>query len=226
MRGACALSIPVLVIAISLGCVDTLVVHTSSAVGATTSIEADRDVEFVSSGITIHGSYRGPAADGGAVPAAVIIGGTGDVDRDGNSSLLPGVAMDEYRWLADLLSAEGIASIRYDKVGTGATGLGPYTSDPAALLGFGYDDLRIQPARDALAFLSRQPGVDASRLIVIGHSEGGAVRVGARQPSGQRARARRPRAHRAFVLAHPRRGVETAQRSDRRRSAEWHDDGP
>ncbi len=105
----------------------------------------------------------------------MIIGGTGDVDRDGNSSLLPGVAMDEYRWLADLLSAEGIASIRYDKVGTGATGLGPYTSDPAVLLGFGYDDLRIQPARDALAFLSRQPGVDASRLIVIGHSEGGAV---------------------------------------------------
>ena len=167
--------IPVLVIAIALGCIDTMVVHTSSAVGATTPIGADRDVEFVSSGITIHGSYRGPVAGGGAVPAAVIIGGTGDVDRDGNSSLLPGVAMDEYRWLADLLSAEGIASIRYDKVGTGATGLGPYASDPSGLLGLGYDDLRIQPARDALAFLARQPGVDPSRLIVIGHSEGGAV---------------------------------------------------
>jgi pimeloyl-ACP methyl ester carboxylesterase len=147
----------------------------ASRVAAATVIQPDRDVSWVTSGITIHASYRGPAAGHTGVAAALIIGGTGEVDRDGNSSLLPGVEMDEYEWLADRLSALGIASLRYDKVGTGATGLGPFTSDPAALLTMSYDQLRVQPARDGLRFLARQAGVDPSRLILIGHSEGGAV---------------------------------------------------
>lgn len=142
---------------------------------AAAAIEPDRAVEWVSGGVPIQGSYRAPAAGVTGAPAALIIGGTGDVDRDGNSALLPGVAMDEYRWLADRLSAQGIASVRYDKIGTGATGLGPYTSDPSAMLGLSYDQLRVQPARDGLAFLAAQPGIDASRLLVIGHSEGGGV---------------------------------------------------
>jgi pimeloyl-ACP methyl ester carboxylesterase len=68
-----------------------------------------------------------------------------------------------------------VASIRYDKLGTGATGLGPYASAPEALSTRTYDELRVQPARDALAFLADQPGIDPTRLIVVGHSEGGMV---------------------------------------------------
>lgn len=83
--------------------------------------------------------------------------------------------MDQYRWIADLLSAEGIASLRYDELGTGETGLGPYTDDPSAMLPLSYDRLRVQPGRDGLAFLAAQPGVDPARLLLIGHSEGGAV---------------------------------------------------
>jgi pimeloyl-ACP methyl ester carboxylesterase len=155
------------------------------------AVQPDRDVSWVTSGITIRASYRAPANGASGVPAALIVGGTGDVDRDGNSPLLPGVAMDEYRWLADRLSALGVASLRYDKVGTGATGLGPYASDPSPLLGMSYDQLRIQPARDGLRFLAQQPGVDPHRLILIGHSEGGAVAMqlvthldGAPMPAG------------------------------------------
>src|SRR4051794_774443 len=64
-----------------------------------TAVQPDQDVSWVTSGITIHASYRAPSNGATGVPAALIIGGTGDVDRDGNSPLLPGVDMDVYRWL-------------------------------------------------------------------------------------------------------------------------------
>ena len=135
-------------------------------------IGADQQVSFVSGGVTYHGSYRGPVDTSRPVPAAAIVVGTGGVDRDGNAGALQ---TQVYSWLADLLAEQGIASIRYDKLGTGETGLGPYTSDPAQMLPLSYDHLRVQPARDALSFLAAQPGVDAGRLLLLGHSEGGAV---------------------------------------------------
>ena len=138
----------------------------------TATIGSDRDVAFDSEGVTFHGSARLPTDAAAKVPAAVIVGGTGNVDRDGNS---PGLDTEAYAWVADLLSGEGWASIRYDKLGTGATGLGPYTDDPSAMLDLSYDQLRVDPAREALRFLAAQPGIDTSRLILVGHSEGGGV---------------------------------------------------
>jgi pimeloyl-ACP methyl ester carboxylesterase len=145
----------------------------ASAVAAD-CIQADADVTFRSGDITLQASFRGPIAGSDPVAAAVIVGGTGDVDRDGNGA---GILMNEYEWIADLLSAQGIASLRFDKLGTGATGLGPYSDDPDELLSLTYDQLRVQPVRDALSFLAAQPGIDADRLILIGHSEGGAVTI-------------------------------------------------
>lgn len=43
------------------------------------------------------------------------------------------------------------------------------------MLALDYDRLRIQPGRDALSFVAAQPGIDAGRLILVGHSEGGAA---------------------------------------------------
>lgn len=145
---------------------------TTSAVPGVAVIQPDAEVLFDSGGVPIHASLRAPGPDAAGVPAAVIIGGSGDLDRNGNGPALP-VDLDPYLWIADLLSEQGVASIRYDKLGSGATGLGPYEADPDALLDKTYDELRIQPARDALAFLAAQPGVDPSRVFVIGHSEGG-----------------------------------------------------
>jgi pimeloyl-ACP methyl ester carboxylesterase len=159
---------------LALAVVSALIVGGTSAVptaDAAAAIQPDEDVTFASGGVTFYASYRAPVSGASKVPAAVIIGGTGAIDRNGDGA---GLAMEQYRWLADLLSAQGIASIRYDKLGTGATGLGPYTSDPDAMLPLSYDQLRLQPARDALSFLADQPGIDAERLIVVGHSEGGA----------------------------------------------------
>lgn len=137
-----------------------------------TTIGPDQDITFVSGGVTFDGSLRAPVDPTGKVPAAVIIGGTGAIDRNGNGT---GLEADIYSWIADLLSGSGWASIRYDKLGTGQTGLGPYTGDPDAMLPLSYDQLRIEPARQALRFLAAQPGIDTSRLILIGHSEGGGV---------------------------------------------------
>ncbi|ARJ03896.1 hypothetical protein GCM10010988_25640 [Cnuibacter physcomitrellae] len=145
---------------------------TQTPAPATPVIGADQEVIFASGGVTFHGSYRGPVDTSAPVPGVAIVVGTGGVDRNGTAGDLQ---TDAYSWLADLLSAQGIASLRYDKLGTGATGLGPYTADPAEMLPLSYEQLRVQPARDALSFLAAQPGVDTGRLLLLGHSEGGAV---------------------------------------------------
>ena len=66
----------------------------------------------------------------GRVPVALIIAGSGPTDRDGNSAMLPG-KNDAYRMLADGLKARGIASLRYDKRGIGASAA---AGGPPALL--------------------------------------------------------------------------------------------
>ena len=137
-------------------------------------IQVDSNVAFASGEVIIHGSYRAPVDESVPVAAAVIVGGTGAVDRDGNGA---GILMEQYAWLADMLADQGIASLRYDKIGTGETGLGPYANEPDSLLTHGYDELRIQPVRAALSFLAAQPGIAARRLILIGHSAGGAVTI-------------------------------------------------
>lgn len=152
------------------GCVTGAATSTPTPAPTPPSVQADQEVTFQSAGVTYHASYRAPAEGRTAVAAAVIISGTGAIDRNGDGA---GLDIGVYRWIADRLSEEGIASIRYDKLGTGATGLGPYTDDPSALLSVSYDQVRVQPARDALSFLAAQPGIDPGKLIVLGHSEGG-----------------------------------------------------
>ena len=52
-------------------------------------------------------------------PAVLIIGGSGPTDRDGNSPL--GLKTDAYKQIAEALFARGVASVRYDKRGVGAS---------------------------------------------------------------------------------------------------------
>ena len=58
-------------------------------------------------------------------PVVLIIAGSGPTDRDGNSPapIAPGKTLrtDSYKLLAQALAAEGIASVRYDKRGIGAS---------------------------------------------------------------------------------------------------------
>lgn len=154
-------------------------------------IADDREVGFRSGDVTVAGSWRGPTRGSTPVPAAVLIAGSGPVDRDGNATVAPfaGLRFDCLRWLADLCSAAGIASLRYDKLGVGATGPAPFGSPTLSDMDF--DAACVQPARDALAFTATQPGIDPRRLLIVGHSEGGGIALAvAASPRGAPAPAR------------------------------------
>lgn len=127
----------------------------------------DQNVSFTSGEVTIYATFRHPTVDAQPVPAVLLIAGSGPTDRNGNSSIEPG-PIDTLKTVADWLSDDGVASLRYDKLGSGATGLGPYTLDPASI------GLTVfeQEASSALAFLAKEKGVNDGELGVFGHSEG------------------------------------------------------
>jgi hypothetical protein len=141
-------------------------------------IRPDQEVVFDCAGMSVHASLRLPDTDTAAVPGVLIVAGSGPVDRNGSVGV-PGtpteIHMDLYRWIADLLATQGIASIRYDKITSGATGIGSYSEDPAKLVAQSFEQIFVEPARAALACLAEQPGVDPQKLLVFGHSEGGLI---------------------------------------------------
>ena len=100
----------------------------------------------------------------------LLISGSGPTDRDGNSTLLQG-RVDSQKNFARVLADAGIASLRYDKYGTGKTGLGSFASHPADLT---FDDY-VSTALSGFAYLGSRPEVDRSKLGVLGHSEGGLI---------------------------------------------------
>src|SRR3954463_8587987 len=56
----------------------------------------------------------------GPWPGVLLVAGAGPTDRDGNNPLLP-APIDNLKRLAQALAAHGIASLRYDKRGLGAS---------------------------------------------------------------------------------------------------------
>jgi hypothetical protein len=138
-----------------------------SAGGSSAPAWVDQAVTFQAGGMTVYGTFRHPTGHTGTVPAALLVAGSGPTDRNGDSKEISG-QVGTLKALAGWLSDAGVASLRYDKLGTGATGPGPYASNPGAV-GVGVYE---QEAAAALAFLARQPGVNRSRLSVYGHSEG------------------------------------------------------
>ncbi|MFI5034886.1 MAG: alpha/beta hydrolase family protein [Acidimicrobiales bacterium] len=127
----------------------------------------DEPVSFSAGGLTVYGTFRHPTATTGSVPAVLLIAGSGPTDRNGNNPLVVG-RIDTLRELAKWLSQDGVASLRYDKLGSGQTGLGPYKGK--------VDSVGVQPFEQesaaALTYLAHRPGVDAHHLGVFGHSEG------------------------------------------------------
>jgi hypothetical protein len=105
----------------------TLVAGCSSN-SATTNAWVEDDVTFVADGLTIHGTYRHQHGDQKG-PAALLISESGRTDRNGDNNVAGPIG--NMRQLAEYLSNHGVASLRYDKVGTGKTGLGPYADHPA-----------------------------------------------------------------------------------------------
>jgi len=124
-------------------------------------------------GVKLAGTLTLPKGAGPFAPI-LLIAGSGKNDRD--ETLAKGADHKPMLVLADALTRQGYAVLRYDKRGVGQS-----TGDVAAAT---MAD-SISDAAAALAYLRRRPEVDAARLGLIGHSEGGdiAAILGARDPS-------------------------------------------
>ena len=136
---------------------------------------ADGDVELKTATGTIYGTLTMPKMPSGPVHVVLIIAGSGPTDRDGNSILLPGKS-NVYLQLAAALAARGIASVRYDKRGVGASS--------AALAADG--DLRFDNyVDDAAAWVSMlHADPRFSQVVIAGHSQGSLVGLIAAQRGG------------------------------------------
>lgn len=104
---------------------------------------------------------------GAARPTVVLIAGAGTLDRDGYTLRTAAGHNGAFRTLSSRLTALGFAVVRFDKVGTGrSTGDYRATATTASL------------AADVGALvgaLRGEAGVDPDRIILLGHSEGGAI---------------------------------------------------
>jgi hypothetical protein len=125
----------------------------------------DEDVTFTADGLTIHGTYR-HQRDAAPGPAALLISESGNTDRNGDNAVAGPVG--NMRQLAELLSDNGVASLRYDKIGTGKTGLGPYAKRPTDVVSSFY----TAGAKAAVSYLAEQSATEASRISVYAVGEG------------------------------------------------------
>ncbi|HZN83442.1 MAG TPA: hypothetical protein VFC01_27725 [Mycobacterium sp.] len=123
----------------------------------------DDDVSFDADGLTIHGTYR-HQKDSGPAPAALLISESGPTDRNGDNAVVGPIG--NMKQLAEQLSDHGVASLRYDKIGTGKTGLGPYRPNDVV------SAVYTKGADAAVRFLADQAGTDKARISVYGLGEG------------------------------------------------------
>jgi alpha-beta hydrolase superfamily lysophospholipase len=136
--------------------VDKLV---AGPVDATVAVDSGNE-----DGAFLYGSYRKPD-NLTHFPAVLILPAAG-ADRNGNA---PGqeVKPDTYRQLAEALAAKGIASVRIDKRGVGASAKAIAREDDLRF------DAYVDDAVTWTRFLQAQPGVGCT--AIFGHSEGALV---------------------------------------------------
>jgi uncharacterized protein len=136
-----------------------------AASGGIPSGWVEENVSFTAGGVTVYGTYRHATASTRG-PAALLIAGSGPADRNGDE---PGFPEASLRLLADQLAADGIATLRYDKLYSGRTGAGEPRVDPTTARVATFTG----EAAAAAHFLAAQPRTDPQALSVYGHSEGG-----------------------------------------------------
>jgi len=119
----------------------------------------DEDIRIPANGFSLAGTLSKPAGTSGALPAVILIGGSGPTDRDENAFGIP-----IFGQIAGALADAGFIVLRYDKRGVGQSG---GRTESARLEHFADD------AKAAVKALSERKDVDRKRIALIGHSEGG-----------------------------------------------------
>lgn len=122
--------------------------------------EQEVAVENAPAGVTLAGTLTLPAGPG-PHPVAVLISGSGPQDRDHHVA-----GHRPFLVLADYLTRQGIAVLRYDDRGT-AKSTGTFAT---ALQSDFVDDTLA-----CVQWLQVQPGIDPKRIGLIGLSEGGMI---------------------------------------------------
>ncbi|MEO8172326.1 MAG: alpha/beta hydrolase [Sediminibacterium sp.] len=122
----------------------------------------EEEVSFsnIEAAITLAGTFTRSAGNG-KVPAVILVSGSGPQDRDETFS-----GHKPFLVLADFLTRHGIAVLRYDDRGVGAS-TGKH--DQATTADFASDVL------SAVSYLASRKDIDISRIGIIGHSEGGII---------------------------------------------------
>ncbi len=119
---------------------------------------------FESGDHTLTGTLTIPTSSA-QLPAAVLVSGSGPIDRDSN---MKRARIDVMRQVAEHLADRGIASLRYDKRGVGESE-GEYKAT-------GFHD-NVDDARSAVAALRDRPEIDPESVFVVGHSEGALIAI-------------------------------------------------
>ena len=125
------------------------------------SIPGDESVQIPSIGFHLAGTITRPPSAPAAVPAVILVGGSGPTDRDETVAGIP-----VFGQLARDLVAAGFAVVRYDKRGVGQSG---GRIESATIADYAED------ARQVVLWLEKQKGIDKERIALVGHSEGGLV---------------------------------------------------
>ncbi|WP_328958698.1 alpha/beta hydrolase [Kitasatospora purpeofusca] len=127
----------------------------------------DREVQFDVDGTTTYATVHVPAHRAGhRMAAALLLPGSGPTDRDGNQP--PVLTPSTLALITDALGGDGVMTLRFDKYGTGQTGLGQYRGNPGRI------DMAAFTRQAAAAYgaLREQPEADPHALLIVGHSEG------------------------------------------------------
>jgi pimeloyl-ACP methyl ester carboxylesterase len=131
----------------------------------TTSHPGDLLASIPASGFTLAATITRPPGPAAAsrlrLPAVILVGGSGQTDRD---EIVAGIPV--FGQLAGALADAGFIVVRYDKRGVGQSG---GRLESATLVDFAED------VRAVVKYLSKREDVDKRRIALIGFSEGGAV---------------------------------------------------
>jgi len=111
-------------------------------------------------GFTLGGTLTLPDGEG-PFTAAVLVTGSGSQNRDEEI-----FGHKPFKVIADFLTRKGIAVLRYDDRGVGASGGNAADANTA--------DLAVD-ARSAIDYLLKRSEIDPSNIGIIGHSEGGMI---------------------------------------------------